>query len=443
MLVGFSLISGRTNTYKLLTWFNVSVAFWGFGCFVAAISVNERMALLGWKIAHIGGFFVAPIFYHLVSVLCGIPRKKVQFFGYLQGSIFNILNVGSNLVMRETRFTFNIFFNEATLLYAIAVFFYLALVVLSYLELTRFLKIAGNRGKSQAKYVIFGFLFGFAGGSATLLPEFGIDIIYPAGNLGVFIYVTIVAYAVLRHNIMDVEEMVEAAQRDKLMVIGMLSASINHEIRNPLFVIKGFNESLLANLRSNAYNKLTEEERRRKVEEILEKTIGQVNRAAEISQRLTDFSKVTKVSTEEQIDLENVVSNVLSFIKYGLEMDEIKVEKSIDPQICIFANCKQMEQIFLNLIMNACQAMPKGGLLKLNGHQSNGRARIEVSDSGEGISSNKISHIFEPFYTTKEKGTGLGLYVTKQLVEKNRGRISVESFPQKGTTFILEFTKGR
>ncbi len=441
MLVGFSFISGRTNTYKLLTWFNVSVAFWGFGCFVAAISVNEKMALWGWKIAHIGGFFVAPIFYHLVSTLCGIRRQKIQFFGYLQGGIFNILNMGSNLVMRETRFAFNIFLNEATLLYAVAVFFYLALVVLSYLELTRFLKIADNRGKSQAKYVIFGFLFGFAGGTATLLPEFGIDFIYPAGNLGVFIYVTIVAYAVLRHNILDVEEMVEAAQRDKLAAIGMLSASINHEIRNPLFVIKGFNESLLANLRSKAYNKLTEEERRRKVEEILGKTIEQVDRASEISQRLTDFSKVARASFKEQIDLDHVVIDVLSFIKYGLEMDRIKIEKNIDPNMNIIANHKQMEQIFLNLIMNACQAMPKGGALKIVGHQDNGCTRIEVSDNGEGISPDKVSRIFEPFYTTKDKGTGLGLYITKQLVEKNGGRISVESSPQGGTTFTLEFGK--
>jgi signal transduction histidine kinase len=127
-------------------------------------------------------------------------------------------------------------------------------------------------------------------------------------------------------------------------------------------------------------------------------------------------------------------------MKHELGVDRVKVEMNIGPDVCVQGDRKQMEEIVLNLMVNACQAMPQGGILTIEGESRADGTRIHISDTGEGISRDRMKRIFDPFYTTKgERGTGLGLYITKQLVERNGGRISVCSQEGKGTVFTLEF----
>ena len=121
-------------------------------------------------------------------------------------------------------------------------------------------------------------------------------------------------------------------------------------------------------------------------------------------------------------------------------MDKISVEKRVNPETKIRGDRREVEEIFFNLILNACQAMPKGGLLRIGNELKNGFPRVHISDTGEGIPPDKIKRIFDPFFSTRrEKGTGLGLYIVKKLVERNGGLVEVASQVGRGTTFTLEF----
>jgi len=249
------------------------------------------------------------------------------------------------------------------------------------------------------------------------------------------------SYALTKHRLFDVEQIAQAVHKDRLAAIGLLSASINHEIKSPLFVIKGYAETLLDRLENGGLDQLSNEERNERLRKTLQKTIEQTERIVDIAQRLTEFSKPpTDRDVSETVSLNDVLDNVFSFVEHGLKADNIKVEKEIRNGISVRANRKQIEQIFLNLIINASQAMEhQTGLIRIEASERNDTVKVLVRDTGSGIPPDKLNSIFEPFFTTKESGTGLGLYVTKQLVERNKGKISVESQPSQDTTFILEF----
>lgn len=440
VLAIFSFLAGRSLAYRLLMLFNLSVAIWGFGCFMVATSQNEGSGLIGWKVAHLGGTFIAPIFYHLVTVLYGIRRQGILVLGYLQGVILNTVNFISDLVMDRVRVAFGFFYNEATPLYTVGVLIFLLLIALSYFELTKTLKTADGYKKVQVRYVFFGFLIGFACGTTTLLPEFGMDMIYPIGNIGVFIYAAILAYAILRLNILDLDAVARAAQREKLSAIGILASSINHEIRNPLYVIKGLAECLIDNLSEDVFS--TKEEMAAKTKEVLQKSSEQAVRAMDIMKRFAQFAKqrAREEARFEKVDLEETLEGVLPLVRHELELDKIELIKEIPSHLPpVYVDRRHIEEIFFNLIVNACQAMRNGGKLTVHAEQQNGSIQVEIKDDGPGIPPDQLRRIFEPFYTTKESGTGLGLYITKQLIERNDGKISVRSKEGEGASFVLNF----
>jgi len=300
-------------------------------------------------------------------------------------------------------------------------------------------KAGSSEKKSDYKRLFFAQFYGFATGSLSFLPVYGIPL--PQYNLlAMPLWQFLLAYSMVRYSLFDLEEVIQAVQKDKLAAMGLLSAGINHEIRTPLFVIKGHAETLLAQIDKGGYEKLSEIERKERIKQLLRKTIEQSERIVDIAHRLTDFSKPpTDREVAKLVILNEVVDNVLSFVGYGLRIDNIKIEKDIAPHVIIQVNQKHLEQILLNLILNACQAMPAGGDLFLKAYQENGRVHIKIQDTGTGISKSDQGKIFEPFHTTKgQKGTGLGLYVTKQLVKHNGGRIWLET-SSHGTSFYLEF----
>jgi len=440
----FVLLKRWDRVSRSWLYFSIAVSLYAYGyAFFSNNDVDLETALLTARIGTTSAAVIPLVWFYFVTQFLEIHQGKIYWIILPLTLVFVVFGMTDWFIPSVAPAKGYRHYPMPGPLYYLHALNFLSTVSYGFFLMMRsFLKETSDKSKREIFSLFLATLVGFVAGgsefSLILLRDKGFDL-----TVFLFAFPLLMAYAMTRHKVFDLEEIVQAFQKDKLAAIGMLSASINHEIRNPLFVIKGFNESLLAQLKSGALNKLSNEERDRRIGEILGKTIEQVDRASEISQRLTDFSKAARDSLEEQIDLNQVVIDVLSFIKYGLEMDRIKIEKNIDPAMSILANRKQMEQIFLNLIMNACQAMPKGGELKIVGHQNDTCARIEVSDNGEGIPPDKISRIFEPFYTTKDQGTGLGLYVTEQLVEKNGGCISVESFPQMGTTFVLEFGKER
>ncbi len=234
----------------------------------------------------------------------------------------------------------------------------------------------------------------------------------------------------------------EAAQQEKMAVIGTLSAGINHEICNPLGIARGQCEAFLLNIKDGLYKNKSAEELLEKAQKIMEKVMHETDRATAITKRLSSFAKPSRGVISNDININNEIDEVLALVGYELKLDKINIVKEIDRDLpFISADKKQLQEVFFNLIRNAAQAIEEKGKITIRAEEKDDKINIEIEDTGHGISEDKIGQIFNPFYTTKDpgKGMGLGLFIVRQVVERNRGRISARSRVNGGTTFILEF----
>ncbi|MDD5680153.1 MAG: ATP-binding protein [Candidatus Omnitrophica bacterium] len=234
----------------------------------------------------------------------------------------------------------------------------------------------------------------------------------------------------------------EAAQKDKMAVIGTLSAGINHEICNPLGIARGQCEAFLLNLKDGLYKSKTNEELLSKAKEIMAKVIHETDRATAITKKLSQFAKPSK-GDMEWVNIEIEVDDVFGLVGYELKLDKIEMEKRISTTLPeIFVDKKQFQEVLFNLVRNAAQAIGEKGKVTIVAREERSKVFIDIQDTGDGIPEDKIKQLFNPFFTTKDpgKGTGLGLFIVRQVVEKNDGRIYLKkSKVGEGTTFTLEF----
>lgn len=218
------------------------------------------------------------------------------------------------------------------------------------------------------------------------------------------------------------EEQLRRAER--LSALGELSASMAHEIRNPLGAIKGAAEIL-----RDGY---AEGDARYEFVRILLKETDRLNR---IVQEFLDFARPKRPEPVEA-DINDAVDFVLNLTAQEAKKAGVKVERRLDPSVGRRnVDIDLMKQAILNLVLNAIQAMPTGGLLTVETGVSGGEVVITISDTGTGISDEDKKRLFTPFFTTKKNGTGLGLAIVYRIVENHRGSIDVESAPGKGTRF--------
>jgi signal transduction histidine kinase len=223
------------------------------------------------------------------------------------------------------------------------------------------------------------------------------------------------------------DEMLTRASR--LSSLGELAASIAHEIKNPLISIEGFAKRIE---KSSDLHKI------REYASVVEK---ESERLSSVLARLLDFSRMAGPN-REYLDVNAIVDDTALFIEHHLttfrKLSLTVIKEEHLPKI--YADRVHVQQALLNLVVNAAQAMPNGGpVLIQTGHDGADYAWISVSDEGGGIAAEDLGRIFEPFFTTKPKGegTGLGLSLTKKLIEANRGKIEVESIKGRGSTFRL------
>lgn len=224
-------------------------------------------------------------------------------------------------------------------------------------------------------------------------------------------------------------------QADKLSSIGLLAAGVAHEVNTPLAVISTYAQMLA--------RQVAGDEQKSK---LLEKIAKQTFRASEIVNGLLNFSRTS--STEfGDVSLNRVIQETLSLLEHQLEKAGVEVRQRLeDPLSPVHANAGKLQQVFLNLFLNARDAMQPGGVLEVRTWSEEAGARIEVSDTGQGISPENIRRIYDPFFTTKastRKGTGLGLSVTYGIIQEHGGSIEVFSRPGGGTRFRLELPWSR
>jgi len=222
-------------------------------------------------------------------------------------------------------------------------------------------------------------------------------------------------------------------QAEKLATIGELASGIAHEIKNPLAGV------------SAAIQVLSEEFNLKSTRrEIIDEIMHQMERLNKMTKDLLSFARPMDPRTL-MCDVNDIVDKASFFIRKQAEKQNVGITKELERDIPhLLIDPEQIQQVFLNIMLNALQAMPEGGFLtiatRLSEKSGNGKpeaVEISFSDTGKGIPGENLRKIFNPFYTTKHQGTGLGLSISRNVVEKHKGRFEVDSQSGKGTRFTI------
>lgn len=214
---------------------------------------------------------------------------------------------------------------------------------------------------------------------------------------------------------------------EKLAALGQLAAGIAHEIRNPLTSINILIHSLRDSFSSNNSH--------REDLQVIEEEIDRINKIVD------QFLRFARPSPPllEKAEISSVFEETLQLLRPQIEKQRISVQKNFGSLPLINIDKEQMKQVVLNLLLNAIQAMPGGGQLQLTGQMPRGNSWIQLSiqDSGMGIPPQDMDKLFDPFFSTREGGIGLGLSIAHRIIDQHHGRIEVESTPEKGTLFTI------
>jgi PAS domain S-box-containing protein len=230
----------------------------------------------------------------------------------------------------------------------------------------------------------------------------------------------------------ELEEQLQISE--KMASIGVLAAGVAHEVNTPLTGISSFTQMLLEG--ADPHDPRTQ---------LLEKIERQTFRAAKIVNGLLSLSRPATAAGSDvgPLDINTVITDVLSLLEHQLQLHHVTIRRDLSAtQVVVLGMEHKLQQVFLNLFLNAKDAMPKGGWLSVATRvDDEGQAIVEVSDTGSGIPSEYLARIYDPFFTTKTmgQGTGLGLSITYGIVREHQGSIDCESAVGQGTRFILTF----
>ena len=405
-------------------------------------NVSYDVALHAARIANCSAAFIPTLWFHFCLAYTGRSQIHQKLLRVLYCVPFLILAVsytpwfvtGLRPILNFKHYATPGFF------YYLMTLNYFLVLPLGFVQLIKKMKEVPRSEKRQLLGLFWVSCIAYLSGGATFLPIYGIA--FPQeGMFLIPFYPFVLAYFITRTSLFDEEELAQAAHRDKLTAIGVLAASINHEVKNPLFIIKGLAESCLERQKEGIFP--TKEKALESANDAMKRSIEQADRAMDIIKRLSLFAKAG-IDSEikfEAVNVQTVLEDILLLVRYELAAHSIALTRDIPPDMpSVNADHRYLEEIFFNLIVNACQALKetgKPGEIKISALLEGERVFVKVEDNGPGIPADKLKDVFRPFYTTKTEGTGLGLYITKQLVEKIHGRIDVRSEVGQGTIFTV------
>ncbi len=212
---------------------------------------------------------------------------------------------------------------------------------------------------------------------------------------------------------------------ERLAAVGQTVAHVAHEIKNPLMIIGGFSHQIKTNL--------TDEKAIQKLDMIFD----EVGRLEKLVANLGDFTKVYNL-VKRPADINSVIQDVLKIMGEIYPPEKYHFQTDLSPNLEeISCDPDKLKQVFINIIANGIEAMEDGGTIRISTGKSYEGVEIRLSDEGTGISEEDLLRIFEPFYTTRDSGSGLGLSISYKVVEAHKGEICADSMPGKGTTFVV------
>ena len=221
-------------------------------------------------------------------------------------------------------------------------------------------------------------------------------------------------------------------RQERLVTVGSLAAGIAHEIRNPLAALSGSIQVLQNELKLKDDNK-----------RLMDIVVNETDRLNNIITEFLEYARPASVQTDH-IELNSLLDETITLLKNSKNFHEnISVRREIDPHLVLKGDSQRLRQVFWNLLINACQAMPSGGILSIvaaidmQTEDDTAWCQITISDTGLGINNGDLRKIFEPFFTTKAGGTGLGLAIAYRIIEDHGGSIAIDSEPGKGAQFSI------
>ncbi len=234
-------------------------------------------------------------------------------------------------------------------------------------------------------------------------------------------------------NLTEIKALETKNQRiEKLAAVGNLAAGIAHEVRNPLSAIKGYVTYFGSLFEADSEN--------RKAAELMTEEVDRVNR---VISELLEFARPSDLRLRK-IKVIDLINNSLRIVAHEAEAANIRIIKDIDPNLPgINADMDRLTQVLLNLYINAIQSMESGGELRLTAGQRGSTLVVNISDTGSGIGLEAQKHIFDPYFTTKSKGTGLGLTIAYKIIENHNGSIQITKTEASGTTISLVLPLGK
>jgi signal transduction histidine kinase len=228
----------------------------------------------------------------------------------------------------------------------------------------------------------------------------------------------------------ELQENFERMKRaERLSALGQLSAGLAHEIRNPLASIAGA-AGILRRGRSSA-------EKQAECLEIIQKECQRLNR---LLTSFLDFARPRALNFQT-IEVESIFDSVLGLAEHAVDGASITLKRQVPPGLALDCDPEQLKQVLLNLVINAIQAMPNGGEVAMSASTEAGNAIIQVRDQGCGVSQEEMEHLYDPFFTTKENGTGLGLPVAHQIVAQLGGVLAARNNAEGGMTFSVQLPR--
>ncbi|WP_158542302.1 sensor histidine kinase [Lujinxingia litoralis] len=220
---------------------------------------------------------------------------------------------------------------------------------------------------------------------------------------------------------------------ERLATIGRMTSLITHELRNPLSSINLNVEMLTDALQERGIGAADDD-----ITPLLETVIEEVDRLRDITEEYLVYARLPSPKTQPEF-LDDIVQGLVDFHQWEWSQHGVDIELTLPHEaVQVDVDANQIRQALLNLIKNAVEASPTGSTVHVRVQPLNARARVEIIDAGQGIELEARERLFEPFFSTKTRGTGLGLPMTQQIIEEHHGQLQVESTPGKGTRFYFE-----